>query len=205
MREFPESVNERIWETASCYPAHLWGERCPFTFVTSRQKTRCDVVRGQHPTPADDVGPAVTLPRKRWRHSGNPPAPLKNPDGTHVPSEKKAEGKSWFDSGISSHRSNCLCPTQILRLLHFLEAGLTEHRYTHPRYLFSRFSARKREDRNRIQKVRLESWTNRGKTLFFLRILSMERHHRFICELARSSIVEALSRKIDCSGVRIKF
>lgn len=65
-------------------------ERCPFTFVTSRQKTvRCDVVRGQHPTPADDVG--STLPRKRWRHSGNPPAPLKNPDGTHVPSEKKAK------------------------------------------------------------------------------------------------------------------
>lgn len=72
-----------------CYPAHLWGERCPFTFVTSRQKMPCDVVRGQHLTPADDVGSAVTLPRKQWRHSGNPPAPLKNPDGTHIPSEKK--------------------------------------------------------------------------------------------------------------------
>lgn len=121
MRGFPESVNERIWETAlssvlsdpslgramSIHLRHLTSENALWrsSWVASDTCGRCS-------------GPAVTLPRKRWRHSGNPPAPLKNPDGTHVPSEKKAERarKSWFDSRISSHRSNCPCPTQIPRL-----------------------------------------------------------------------------------------
>jgi len=93
MQEFPESVNERIWKTASfVLSGPSLGERCPFTFVTSRQKMRCDVVRGQHLTPADDVGSAVTLPRKQWRHSGNPPAPLKNPD-SHPFWKKGKKGK----------------------------------------------------------------------------------------------------------------
>lgn len=142
-----------------------------------------DVVRGQYPTPADDVGSALTLPRKRWRHSGNPPVPLKNPDGTHVPSEKKAERtrKRWFDSRISSHSNNCLCPTQIPRLLHFLETGWQKHRCTHPRQLFFPLPREREREQDKESATRE---LDEQRCFFFLRILLMERHHRFIRELA---------------------
>lgn len=125
----------------SFYPAHLFHGRCPFTFVTSCQETHRDVVRGLHPAPADDVGSVVTLPRKRWRHSGTLRTPIKESRRYPCPFWKKDRRdtrRGWFDSRGSSRHNNFLCSTQIRRLPYLLETDLRTQVKAHLRRLRDR-------------------------------------------------------------------
>lgn len=156
MREFPESVNERIWETASSTvlsgPSSV--KRCPFTFVTSCQKTHRDEVRGRtaagtcrqgwvcHHFAAKTVAP--------FRQSFAPLESRRYP----CSSWKKKVGrtrKRWFDNRSSSHRNNFPCPTQIRRLLHFLKAYLRTQASPHQLFFFERGSRIKRVGGRRLE------------------------------------------------------